>query len=203
MPTKICNKCKLTKSTKEFHKSNRTLDGFRRECKDCRRVERKRTYADFKSRLQYYVYSHTSLTTGEVFYIGSGCSNRAYDTHKRTDLWYSVVKEVGEFKVDILIAHLTKREAIDKEQELQLKLKPRANARLAGKGVRWGILNGKSKSIVNCRGEVFETVTDASIKYHRSTSNISRACKGAIKYSGKYEDGKPIKWKYLENKVEV
>jgi hypothetical protein len=109
-----------------------------------------------------------------------------------------LVEEYGDFKVDIVQSGLTKRESLDQEQELQLKVNPIANFRYAGKGLRWGKLNGKSKAVINCRGEVFETVTDASIKFNRSTNNISRACKGQLNHSGKYPDGTRIKWKYYE-----
>lgn len=61
-----------------------------------------------------------------------------------------------------------------------------------------GANNYRSKAVVNCRGEVFDTVTKASIAYNlRSTTNICHVCLGKRRYSGTYEDGTPISWKYV------
>lgn len=195
---KKCTKCSKFKPLNEFHNHSKSTDGKRSVCKDCRKIERKEAYKKLKGTLNYYVYTHSVPSTGEIFYVGSGCSTRAWDSHKRSEYWEEIVKQSNGFKVEVVESGLSKRESLDKEQELQINLTPRANLRYAGKGLRWGKLNGKSRSVVNCRGQVFETVTDAAKEFKRTTNNISRACKGQLNYAGKYEDGTPVKWGYYE-----
>lgn len=43
----------------------------------------------------YYVYIHKKVSNGKVFYVGKGSKNRAYDKHKRSDYWKSIVKKHG------------------------------------------------------------------------------------------------------------
>lgn len=56
-----------------------------------------------------------------------------------------------------------------------------------------------SKSVINCRGDIFNNITDAAEQFglYRD-GNISSVCKGRRKSAGKYEDGTTIKWKYYE-----
>lgn len=196
---KNCTKCKISKPLDDYHFSIRSTDGRRKVCKECRIKERKDRYDKLKAKLGYYVYHHLDPKTGEVFYVGSGCANRAYEfTVSRSEEWKRIAKEVGHFTVTIVDSHLTRRESLDKEQEWQLKLKPRANFRYAGKGIRWGKLNGKSRSVINCRGEVYETVTDAALEFRTTPSNISNACIKQIRCS-RYSDGHPARWNYHED----
>lgn len=60
-----------------------------------------------------YVYTHTRLDTGKVFYIGIGCSanyKRAYQTIKRSDYWRRIKKKAG-IKVTVIIDYVTWSEA--------------------------------------------------------------------------------------------
>jgi len=59
-----------------------------------------------------------------------------------------------------------------------------------------------AKAVINCRGEVYETVTEAVRKYGTSTSRISKSCRKQRVTSGKYSDGSPISWKYYQESQE-
>lgn len=56
--------------------------------------------------------------------------------------------------------------------------------------------NPKSKAVVNCRGEVFSTITEASIKLKVDYSTLRKALNGKGRSAGKYSNGESIKWKY-------
>ena len=56
-----------------------------------------------------------------------------------------------------------------------------------------------ARPIVNCRGEIFSTATEASTAYGLfRDGNINAVCRGKRKSAGKYSDGVKIKWKYVE-----
>lgn len=52
--------------------------------------------------MSFYVYSHIKPGTNEVFYIGKGSGNRAYDNKPRNTYWKNVVNKYGEPEVLIL-----------------------------------------------------------------------------------------------------
>lgn len=56
----------------------------------------------------------------------------------------------------------------------------------------------QSKSVVNCRGEVFKTSREACLTYGIHASLMSRVLKGKGTHAGKYPDGKRIKWRLHE-----
>lgn len=60
-----------------------------------------------------------------------------------------------------------------------------------------GRKNPKSKPVVNCRGCTYESSPIAALDCGTYASHISRCCRGLRNSAGKYEDGTPIKWKYL------
>ena len=67
-----------------------------------------------------YVYSHTRLDTGKIFYIGIGSDEayrRASTIQGRNAHWYNVIKK-ADYRVDILHDNLTWEEACNKEIEL-------------------------------------------------------------------------------------
>ena len=62
-----------------------------------------------------------------------------------------------------------------------------------------GADNHQAKAIVNCRNEVFGTITEAAKKYGmKSVSGVSATCRGLRESAGKYGDGTKISWRYLE-----
>lgn len=72
-----------------------------------------------------YVYSHTRLDTGEVFYIGISSKDdadytRAHVKSGRNDLWNNVVSEC-EFSVNIIFENVSIEFAKEKERELIAK----------------------------------------------------------------------------------
>lgn len=45
--------------------------------------------------MDFYVYLHKKKTTGEVFYVGKGCGNRAWDKNARSEFWKKIAKKHG------------------------------------------------------------------------------------------------------------
>lgn len=66
---------------------------------------------------RFYVYEHLKPNTGEVFYIGKGCKNRAYETRSRNNHWTNIVNKYG-LEVNIIYNNLTNQEAGQKEVDL-------------------------------------------------------------------------------------
>lgn len=64
-----------------------------------------------------YVYGHYKADTGELFYVGKGTGNRAWNKSGRNRHWKFVVNKHG-FNVKILYDNLTDEEAFAKEKEL-------------------------------------------------------------------------------------
>lgn len=52
--------------------------------------------------------------------------------------------------------------------------------------------------VTNCRGEVFDTISEAADHYGMGMSHIGGVCNGLRNHSGKYENGDKIKWKYTD-----
>jgi hypothetical protein len=52
MKRKVCSKCKVDKEICEFHKSSRSNDGFRGQCKECRKVDTKLYYQNNSNKLK-------------------------------------------------------------------------------------------------------------------------------------------------------
>lgn len=66
-----------------------------------------------------------------------------------------------------------------------------------------GELHPTSRKVVNCRGFVFQTQREAAKAYGmKSHKSVSEVLRGRQKSGGKYPDGEPIKWYYLD-KVET
>lgn len=66
---------------------------------------------------RFYVYEHLKPNTGEVFYIGKGSKNRAYETRSRNNHWTNIVNKYG-LEVNIIYNNLTNQEAGQKEIDL-------------------------------------------------------------------------------------
>lgn len=63
-----------------------------------------------------------------------------------------------------------------------------------------GFLNEKRIIILVNTHEMFESMSNASRKYHVSIQNISKNCQGDRKYAGIHPDtGEPLVWRYLED----
>lgn len=64
--------------------------------------------------MNFYVYVHRRLDTGEVFYVGKGKDKRAYDKRSRNRRWKFIVDKAG-YGVEILSDSLTEQQAFDLE----------------------------------------------------------------------------------------
>ena len=72
-------------------------------------TNRKHIYTD------YYVYIHRKADTGEIFYVGKGTADRAWQLgYKRNQHWNRVVAKHG-FIVELVETGLTNEQSIEKE----------------------------------------------------------------------------------------
>lgn len=46
-------------------------------------------------------------------------------------------------------------------------------------------------------GEIFDTIKDATKRYHVHATNISQCCRGKVKHTGQLSDGTPLEWRYI------
>jgi len=67
----------------------------------------------------YYVYVHKDCASGEVFYVGKGHGQRAWNTKSRNSNWQSKVKSLSNgWQVEIVKDDLSENEAFDLEISL-------------------------------------------------------------------------------------
>lgn len=72
--------------------------------------------------MEYYVYQHTRLKDGSIFYIGKGKGNRFNSDVRRNQYWNSIVKKDGGFRAEILKEGLSNEEACELEIQLINKI---------------------------------------------------------------------------------
>ena len=61
--------------------------------------------------------------------------------------------------------------------------------------------SASAKPIVTCRGDKFGSAVEAARHFGMSNHrNISKVLKGKREHAGKYSDGTPISWAYLDKK---
>ena len=72
--------------------------------------------------LEYYVYCHRNPLTNEIFYIGKGKNQRAYDSQSRGKHWKNYVKKNGIPIVEILYENLNEEQSLIIEKEMINKL---------------------------------------------------------------------------------
>ena len=140
----------------------------------------------------YYVYKHHTKDTNELFYIGKGKGQRAFEASgSRNKLWKNIVNKHG-YLVEFIKENLTEEEALQIEKEAIELYKPRANFSVGGRGGATGykhtqeslrrrsetqsrikstpearIKNSIIQKEVQNRPEVKEKVTAASREYWR------------------------------------
>lgn len=61
-----------------------------------------------------YVYRHRRIDKNEIFYIGIGKGNRAYNTHSRNKYWKNITKKT-DYVVEILIDNISLEDAYELE----------------------------------------------------------------------------------------
>ncbi len=63
----------------------------------------------------FYIYAHINPIKNEIFYIGKGSKNRAFDNSRRSNYWNRITKKYNLI-VDILEDNLTEEEAFERER---------------------------------------------------------------------------------------
>jgi len=86
----------------------------------------------------FYVYEHTRLDTGAIFYVGKGSNARCNETHNRNRYWNNIVKKSNGFSIRKVaegiseeLAFLVEMERIDQLKRIGVKL---ANLTDGGEG---------------------------------------------------------------------
>jgi len=111
-----------------------------------------------------YVYIHTRDDTGEIFYVGIGINNRAYNLDKRNRFWNRIIAKTT-YTIKIVFNKLTHKEALHKEIRL-IKLIGRSNL---GTGSLCNLTNGGE----GCLGYKATKETRDKLRFaglHRKTS---------------------------------
>lgn len=126
----------------------------------------------------YYVYQHRRLDTGEVFYVGKGCDDRAWSVEGRNHLWRRIAADCGR-RVEIVRVGLSEKDAFDLERRMIFELRSAGvqlaniqDGRVSGRNEKrkWRIVpttiyNGEKYyrwKRVDGRGSELATVRDAS-----------------------------------------
>ncbi len=88
--------------------------------------------------LDFYVYAHYTLDTNELFYIGKGRNNRAFQRGKgskgRNNYWHKIVNKHG-YRVEMLISNLKESDAFIQEILAIKEFSPRCNFNKGGEGI--------------------------------------------------------------------
>lgn len=66
MLTKVCSKCNIEKDLCHFHKWKFSSDGYKRECKECRKDETKRYYIKNNEKVKLRVSKYRTLNSEKV-----------------------------------------------------------------------------------------------------------------------------------------
>ena len=148
------------------------------------------------------VYLHRNPNTLEVFYVGMGSKERAYNTASRNIFWKRVVNKRGLY-VDIVANNLSIEDAYDLEMLLiseygrrDLKLGSLVNLDDGGSGAKGHIptINARKKTRERLSKKVINTVTGEVL------SSATNLCK---KYSVYHKtlrcDSPNCDWMYLED----
>jgi len=100
----------------------------------------------------FYVYIHTRLDTGEIFYVGKGHGRRAYSTRNRNTHWKGIVSKHGR-SVHIHPAHENEAEAFKVESNLIKELRKKGcklvNLTDGGEGPSGRVLTQEQKKRVS------------------------------------------------------
>jgi hypothetical protein len=147
----------------------------------------------------YYVYSHNKISDSTCFYIGIGKNARVYDGgSKRNKFWQSVVINEQGFSYNILVNGVTKKKALELEQNFisQIGIKNLTNIMGDGQGNSGSFVKGDAtwnKGLKNCQTYAVKKVkcnniTYDSVKLAKEKLNIGSSTfyrwvkKGKIKY---------------------
>lgn len=122
-----------------------------------------------------YVYTHRKATTGQVFYVGKGTAERAWDRYGRNVYWQRIAAKHG-FTVQIESEGLLEFEAHAQERELIAKLR--------AEGVRLANLTDGGEGTLNPSAETRKKISDAhrGKKVSQETrAKMSASLRGKVK----------------------
>lgn len=118
-----------------------------------------------------YIYFHKNLETNEVFYIGQGTRNRAYQTKGRNVFWCDYTKKYPNYQVIIKYTDLT----LDIADLLEIKLISIYGRRILNEGSLTNITEG-GKGTLGFKGVLNPNFNRKFTNHHRK--KISNALKG-------------------------
>lgn len=126
----------------------------------------------------YYVYIHRRKTTGEVFYIGKGKNQRAFDKYSRKLLWHRIVKKHGLI-VEIVADGLQEWYALELEKELiayygrfDLGLGPLVNFTDGGESNSGRVVSEKTRQTLSEQRTGVPLREDTKQKISKSTKGV-------------------------------
>lgn len=139
-----------------------------------------------------YIYSHTRLDNGEVFYIGIGTGRNYYrsrEKERRNTHWNRVVDKHG-YKIDILFDKLTFDEAAKKEIELiafygrvNLNTGTLVNQTSGGDGTYGIVVSEETREKLR--------ITSSNIK-RGEEEKLKKSISGKISWIKRREEGKTV-----------
>ena len=156
---KKCLECGKIKSIESFYRKADNSDGRFNICKPCHKARYRPELLDTQ---KYYVYEHVRPDTGQVFYVGKGCHDRAQDTRGRKNKWWNRIvrklrNEGTTYDVRIVYDRLIEGDAFEWEVKRIAYWKsrgtPLCNATDGGDGFR-----GVERTEDHCR-KISETLT--------------------------------------------
>lgn len=136
----------------------------------------------------YYVYTHTRMDTGEVFYVGKGNGRRA-NTRWSRNIWWNNITSKNEWFPSIVQDRMTECEANELEVRMISEFRDSGivlcNITNGGDGRSHP--NHSLRKPVNCsNGMRFDMITDAERWSGTSRRNIADAASGIYGSAGGY-----------------
>lgn len=123
---------------------------------------------------KYCVYRHIRLDKNEIFYIGIGDKKRPTRTSGRNNLWNKIVAKT-EWKCEIILDKLTRKEAEKKEREfillygrINLKTGTLANLTDGGEGMQNYIMSEETKKVLSEKAKGRKHSEETKLKMSKS-----------------------------------
>jgi hypothetical protein len=145
----------------------------------------------------YYVYIHKKSTTGEVFYVGKGSGNRAYNRSNRTLWWKRLVAKHG-YDVEIVASGLQEWYAFELEVELI--------TRYGRRDINEGSLINRTDGGDGCSGVIFTEEVRKKISDSKIGNTHTLGKKFTEEHRRKISEahrGKTFTAQHVANMVEV
>ena len=150
--------------------------------------------------MSYKIYQHTNLINGKI-YIGITCQKpesrwgvQGSGYNKQPKFYKDILKYGWDnFSHEILEDNLSKEQALQKENELILKLNTIQN----GYNISYSENVASKRIICLTTGEIFDSITEAAEYGNVSDSNLSHYLRGEWDNCGQ-KDGQLLQWEYLD-----